>query len=281
MILKINLLVTLLCLVKFTTSARILILLPSPSLSHHLFYRPIIKELSLRGHDVVSISPDPMKNPTLTNLTEIDIHEESYGSFSVTQWLEESQTKPESQMTKFRVFAKQLHLLSERIVTSPQVQKLIKNPNEHFDLLIFEMLCYPHLLAFKEHFKCPMIGLASLDTTINGMDAIGNPPDPNYYGGFFIKGGPNFSFWERLELLWHHIDYRIFYHWEYLPKTKEFFKKHFQIEKSAWEIEKSVDLVITNTNPVFHIPKPHVPAHIEIGGMHERERKPLPKVLEM
>lgn len=44
-----------------------------PSISHQVIFQPIWKELSLRGHKVTVITPNPLKDPTLTNLTEIDI----------------------------------------------------------------------------------------------------------------------------------------------------------------------------------------------------------------
>ncbi|KAL3288264.1 hypothetical protein HHI36_002712 [Cryptolaemus montrouzieri] len=54
-------------------SARILAIFPFPSISHQYIFRAIVKELSLRGHDITFITPNPMKDSTLNNIEEIDI----------------------------------------------------------------------------------------------------------------------------------------------------------------------------------------------------------------
>lgn len=75
------------------------------------------------------------------------------------------------------------------------------------------------------------------------------------------------------------IEYRKYFFFEYLPVLNRIAQKYFNIKtKNIWELQNNVDLILANTNPVFHIPKPHVPNYIEIGGLHEREKKPLPQV---
>lgn len=54
-------------------SAKILGVFTIPSVSHQVMFQPIWKELSLRGHEVTVVTPNPLNDPTLTNLTEIDI----------------------------------------------------------------------------------------------------------------------------------------------------------------------------------------------------------------
>ncbi|XP_044734448.1 UDP-glycosyltransferase UGT5-like [Chrysoperla carnea] len=271
------------CSVTFTLSARILFMLPAPSLSHHIFYRQIIKEILLRGHEVVSITPDPINDPNLRNLTEIDIHKETYEVIDGQKWLEEAQYQPSTEVNRMRLYLPLLRETADQVLSAPKVKELIQSQNEHFDLVIVEMIMMSaHFFGFRERFNCPAIGLASMETSLNGMDAIGNSPHPNYYGSFFTEySGGNLSFWERLLLLWHHIDFRLYYHFQYLPISNEMLVKHFNITtKTAWDLEKSVDLILTNTNPIFHVPKPKVPNLIDIGGLHQREKKPLPKELK-
>ncbi|XP_044732699.1 UDP-glucosyltransferase 2-like [Chrysoperla carnea] len=275
--------IVILCFVQVTISARILILCTAPSISHHLFYRKIIRELSLNGHEVVSITPDPMNDATLTNLTEIDIHNETYGAFSARQILEESKSEPKSIVNMFRKYLPIAGVeLSHRVLNSSKVKELITNPNEHFDVFINELfMTNAHFFAFKEHFNCPAIAISSVDAVPNVRDAIGNPPHPNYYGSVLIKGGSKLTFWERLELLWLNVDFRMYYFWDYLPEANKIIKKHFKIKTNdAWELEKSVDLVLANANPIFNIPQPLVPNYIQIGGYYERKHIPLPQDLK-
>lgn len=273
----------LLCLVQICFSARILILCPAPSLSHHLFYRPIIRELSKRGHEVVSITADPINDKTLKTLTEIDVHNESYGAVDVSKFLEDGKKLKPGPVNTIRNFLPHFIQLSDNVLSFPKVKELIANPKEHFDVFINEMFMFnAHLLAFKEHFNCPVIALTSIDQTLNGQYAVGMPPHPNYYAGVNVIGGPNLNFWERLHLLWHHIDFNMYYFWDFLPLANKVMAKHFNIKtKDAWELEKSMDLILTNSNPVFNIPRPMVPNFIQIGGVYDRERKPLPQVMNL
>ncbi|XP_044739916.1 UDP-glycosyltransferase UGT4-like [Chrysoperla carnea] len=286
MFLKLNYIIVILlwlCLVNFILSARILFVGIAPSLSHHIFFRHLIKELAFRGHHVVSITPDPINDPELINITEIDTHNETYGVILTQKWLESVQYQKLSEMNLMRLYLPLFHEKDDKVLSAPKVQELIHNPNEHFDVVIVEWLMVSaHYFGFRERFNCPSIGVASLDTTINVMDAIGNSPDPNYYGSFFTEfSGGNLNFWERLQLLWHHIDFRYYYYFQYLPGCNKLLAKHFNVtNKSAWDLEKSVDLLLTNTNPIFHIPRPKVPTYIDIGGMHLADRKPLPKDLK-
>ncbi|KAL3288283.1 hypothetical protein HHI36_002731 [Cryptolaemus montrouzieri] len=63
-------------------SARILGWFVCPSISHQSVFQPIWRELSLRGHEVTVITSDPLNDPTLKNLTEIDV------KFSYKLWKE-------------------------------------------------------------------------------------------------------------------------------------------------------------------------------------------------
>lgn len=60
-------------LISLISCVRILVVLPTPLYSHNLVYRTIYKELSLRGHEIVAFTPDPIKDPKLTNIKEIDM----------------------------------------------------------------------------------------------------------------------------------------------------------------------------------------------------------------
>lgn len=53
--------------------ARILGVFAFPSISHQIVFQPIWRELSLRGHQVTVLTPNPIHDQSLTNLTEIDL----------------------------------------------------------------------------------------------------------------------------------------------------------------------------------------------------------------
>ncbi|XP_044733375.1 UDP-glycosyltransferase UGT5-like, partial [Chrysoperla carnea] len=259
--------------------ARILFFLPIPSLSHHIFYRPIIKELSLRGHQVTCITTDPINNKTLTNLTEINIHDVAYQSVNIPKQFLQQQT--DRIIIDLHNFGLMIYKLMDAVLNDTKIQQLIHNETEHYDLLIVEMLRNVAGYAFKERFNCPMIGLASLKMGVNGMDCVGNPPDPNIYLDFNHKAGPNLTFFQRLYNFWKLWVLRYIHSYEILTMQNQLVKKYFgQNYSDLSDLEKSMDLLLTNSNPIFHMAQPHVPNFIEIGGLHQRVRHSLPQDLK-
>lgn len=63
-------------------------------------------------------------------------------------------------------------------------------------------------------------------------------------------------------------------------------KKLDQVMKDAYgsdlptvsELEKRIAIALVSTTPVFDPPQPLPPNVIDVGGMHIRDPKPLPKV---
>lgn len=111
------------------------------------------------------------------------------------------------------------------------------------------------------------------------MDCVGNPPDPNIYLDFNHKAGPNLSFFQRLYNFWKLWVLRYVHSYEILSMQNQLVKKYFGENYSDLsDLEKSMDLLLTNSNPIFHMAQPHVPNFVEIGGLHQRDRQSLPQV---
>lgn len=126
-----------------------------PSLSHQMIFQPIWRELSLRGHQITVITPVPLNDLTLTNLTELDVsflfetlgHSDFIKNYSKDNWI-----------WKSIIFVK--YLKEELVVSmlqSGQIQKLIRSISE-FDLVIVEPH-HPLVFAFGERYKAPVIGM--------------------------------------------------------------------------------------------------------------------------
>lgn len=135
-------------------SAKILAINLIPSLSHIEFFRPIWKELSLRGHEVTVITPLPSRDQTLINITEIDVSclfevRESVDilkHYSNNNWV-----------WNIQFFWK--YLLENLVETmlSNAALKALLGSDEVFDLICVEAQ-HPVLYAFGERFKAPVVG---------------------------------------------------------------------------------------------------------------------------
>lgn len=134
-------------------AAKILGIAFFPAKSHSNTFQPVWRELSLRGHEITVITPVPMRDPTLTNLTEIDISHifgllqefDISTGYSLENWIWDT-------IIYIKMF---LNAMMEKLMSDPNVQKLIKG-NAKFDLVILEPH-HPVVYAFGHRFKAPVI----------------------------------------------------------------------------------------------------------------------------
>lgn len=142
-------------LITITQCAKILGVFPYPSISHQQGFVNICKELSLRGHQVTIITPNPLRDENLKNLREIDVshlYNHIAGKKVENIWLSDrfliSILFDQQQISGF---------FAEVILKTKAVQDLLKNDEEHFDIILLES----HVrvfFAFGEKYKAPIIG---------------------------------------------------------------------------------------------------------------------------
>lgn len=150
--------------------ANILAVVLHTAYSHQIAFRPLWKELSLRGHQVTLLTTDPMNNATLTNITEIDLSV-GYNVWTSTDIIEYSEKH-----NMFTVLNKIIEIGGDVIdaeMSVPGVQKLLQEQGRHFDLVIAEPY-YPFAMAFSEKFDCPLVVAFSMDGMAILNDLAGN-----------------------------------------------------------------------------------------------------------
>lgn len=255
--------------------ARILGVFMTPSYSHQVVYQPIWKELSLRGHEVTVITPNPLHDNTLTNLTEIDLSE------SYTLWRRENEKglfEDKTLLGEMRRFAKIFETLAHFQLGHPEVQALINNRNQTFDLLLVEYL-YPAMYAFKDLYNCPMIGITSLGLTPFGNEMIGNPKNPAMEPDFTMDVSVSQTFKERLMSTVLDLAGRVLPRLSLMKKMDKLVAQYIgQDIRPMREIVQDFSLVIVNSNLAIRNSRPTVPNLIDISGIHIRKPKQLPKV---
>lgn len=250
-----------------------------PSFSHQRAYRRLWAELSLRGHEVVVITTDPMRNESLTNLKEIDLH----GVYDV---LAESPMKDiytiynVSNSVNFYANAMAyINTIIDYEFQHPEVVKLIQDKNQTFDLVIAEYV-FPPVIGFSWRFNCPFIGVLSLDAHQITHSLLGNPTHPVLYPHYDLGFGEELSFFQRVSSF--SFDFMICYVMTYLHITdmNDKMSRYFNAESFDFEkMQNYIKLLFINVSPVFLITRPVVPATINIGGgFHIEEAKKLPQV---
>lgn len=263
------------CLVHICAGAKILGAVPTPSYSHQVVFQQLWRELALRGHHVTVLTTDPINDPTLENLTEIDL------SFSYKLFNEKVALlmDPDKMLEAMTGMMETITEISDQQFSHPSVQNLLNNETEHFDLLIAEVQWHA-VLAFSNRFNCPYIGMLSYDANNYIYEAVGNPTHPVLYPDFFTGFGKNLNVIDRVKSVFMEFCLNMFLKFYYIPSNRWVIEKHFG--KNAPSVEsliENMDLLFLNTDAVLTLVRPLVPSIVQIGGgTHRRTQKPLSKV---
>ena len=267
-----------LCVASYVFSFRILGIITVPSISHQVPFRKIWTELSQRGHEVVVITTDPMKNPQLTNLTEIDLHN-SYDvlntKYNFSNIVTEETNNP---FTMMNIFIKMFEDIVKVQFEHLEIQKLIQDKEQHFDLVMVEV-SQLSFYAFKHKFRCPVIGLLSMDATPQVYEWMGNPINPVANPDFMLPFAGKLSFVERLLSVLNRLLLSTYAYPRILLSHDEMIRKNFGEYPSVLDLILSTDMLFLNVHPALQGVRPLVPSIVDIGGgLHLQPLKPLPKV---
>lgn len=94
-------------------------------------------------------------------------------------------------------FLRNIQRRSKITIWAPEIQKLIHGKEQHFNLLMIEMIQYS-FYAFKHKLWCPVIGLLSLDTSPQVYEWIGNIINAVANPNFMLPFAGKLSFVKRL-----------------------------------------------------------------------------------
>ncbi|KAL0810812.1 hypothetical protein ABMA28_010124 [Loxostege sticticalis] len=263
-------------------AGRILAVFPIPSISHQVVFRPLTLELAKRGHEVIVITTDPIypKGNGPGNFTEIDVHDISYETYR-KNLLSEPVTSGDKndQQTHLAKALKTLNKVFEMQLSTPEVQNLIHDKSQKFDLLIVEA---PILAAvgFTHVFKVPVIQFSSFGAFSHNLGTMGMPMHPIIHPTSCQQRVYNLSTWEKLVEYYNFI--RLERSWaESEEESDQILKKVFgpDVPKLS-DLRNKVDLLFLNVNPIWEMNRPSPPNVIYIGGLHQKPVKELPQDLK-
>ncbi|CAD0205784.1 unnamed protein product [Chrysodeixis includens] len=265
---------------NMSEAAKILAVIPTPSLSHQVVFRPITQELAKRGHDVTVITTDPAfpKGGAPANLTEMDIHDISYRIWKEQFMLADKGNK-ENLLGQLKTLLDLLITLFEAQVNEESIQGLINDGNQKFDLIIVEA-CFRPALAFWHIFKAPVVLMSSLGAVYDNYEIIGAPTHPLLYPTSFRQKLNNLTIWEKiLEIYQHNRIHQMFHN--HVADEDKMLKKIFGPDiPSVTELNNHVEMLFLNENPVFVGIRPVPPTVVYMGGIHQNLPKELPEDLK-
>ncbi|XP_026736014.1 UDP-glucuronosyltransferase 2B15-like isoform X4 [Trichoplusia ni] len=267
--------------INFNEAARILVVIPTPSISHQVVFRPVVQELAKRGHDVTIITTDPAfpKGGTPGNLTEIDVHDISYRVWR-EHFMKASKTDGGDLYNQLntivtvglRVFVEQFN--------DANVQRLIKDKNQKFDLIITEALSRT-ALGYQHIYKAPLILMSSFGATFDNFEALGLPTHPLLYPTIIRQRINDLTMMEKISEVY--TSFRLYNMFSnFLVEEEKTMKKLYGPDvPSVNEFYNRIEMLFLNENPVFTGIRPVPPNVIYMGGLHQNPLKELPKDLKL
>lgn len=220
------------------------------------------------------VTPNPLKDPTLTNLTEIDL---SY-MYDKIRKIDTAFAAAPTHWGMLKMMPIFTEVFIEPLIQHPEVLALINDTTKTFDVVLSQYL-WTYTSAFAYKFKCPLIGVVSLQAAAPIYEMLGNPVHPILYQEIGLPYGDELSFLERVDALLYTIYYRYLVKFVILQACDELVKKYFGSDMPhLGELERNLSMLFVNTNPIIHRPRPLVPGVVEMGRMHIKPKNPLPKV---
>ncbi|XP_071637179.1 UDP-glycosyltransferase UGT5-like [Temnothorax longispinosus] len=257
---------------------RILAISNFPSYSHQISYRALWLELHRRGHEIVSVTTDPINNSSLTNYTEIDLKYFYNHNFPEYKTLlpYASVTKASLKLQLLEVERRMvwaaLHILNREVFKKPEMKKLYApGSNEHFDAVIVAQGPTVSMNAFAYRFNAPLIGISSTDVFNHLRYTFGSLLLPSHISNWQTNTPveKNMSFWRRLVNFYE--VWRQMYFWanEHTVIEDAIAKEYLgQDLPHIDDITRNMSIYLVNKHPTFLHGKPEQPNVIFYHGFH-------------
>lgn len=266
-------------LILLCDSGRILVVVPTPSISHQVVFRPLTQELARRGHEVIVLTADPAfpKGQSPANLTEIDVHDISY-----KHWLNGVKSHAEANGLNsnhnelMKTFIKIGLEVFELQMNNTQFLKII-NEEAKFDLVILEAWVRPGLVL-PYILKTPVIAMSSLGAMVGQYNVFGAPSHPMLYPGIIRQRLYNLTLWEKVTELYNHF-YMEYYFEKYEQIENQVVRRMFGSEiPPLSQLQNNLDMLFLNIHPIFEGNFPVPPGVIHVWGIHKKPPTEVPQV---
>ncbi|CAH0550303.1 unnamed protein product [Brassicogethes aeneus] len=270
---------TIFSVLSISDSARILGIFQTPTTSTQSVFQAIWKELSLKGHQVTVVSPFPLRDKSLVNLTEIDVSGTT--KIFLNHDFQFFMNKERSTTSKIEALFNVNYELSEAIFEDDGFKKIYQNPNERFDLIIIQIHINPIFHTLGARFNAPVIGVSSMGGYIGSHFAIGNPNHPALYSEMFLPYHGKLTFSERWYSSFYNMWVRGYLYFKAMPRCNQIARKYLGSNiPDIEDLQKDLSILFLTTNPILYEPRPNVPIIQAISQVHLKPVQPLNQELQ-
>nr|QBK47173.1 UDP-glycosyltransferase UGT40AP1 [Chilo suppressalis] len=177
---------------------RILVVFPFPGKSHTILGEGVVRHLIKAGHEVTFITPTINKNVS-PNLRQIDVSD-NYKVMHPDMLSLKVMMEQQAAMSFKDIFDITLNI-NNMTFHNENVMKLIRDPKEHFDVVIAEWMFNELYTTFSAIFDAPFIWVSTVQPHFMVLRLIDEPCNPAYTPDSTSSQVPPFSFFERVRQL--------------------------------------------------------------------------------
>lgn len=265
-------LIVLLSVASLSQSLKILALFPYGGKSHVDVFLPLTKALAQKGHQVTVIGHFPLEKP-IPHYTDINLRGQQFVEFFNLEF----RTSKKSMFLTPLLLNDMSQFFCTSNFKSPELKEFLET-NQTFDVIILEAFNSDCFAGIVHKIGAPLIGISSSTIMPWINERLGNPTHPAYIPNNFFDFSDKMTFYERLINLGAEVIQNNYYYYWMLQNDYEISKNYFNNLPPLKNIVHNSSLLLVNSHFSYNLPRPLVPAVIEVGGIHIGKVKKLPNV---
>ncbi|XP_073813172.1 UDP-glucosyltransferase 2-like [Musca autumnalis] len=262
--------------IQRSQTAKILSIFGHQGPSQYVFVEPLLVRLAERGHFVTSITNFP-QNGKHDNLRSIVVSENEY-LYEANQNFTTTRFGKDHFDVNGKIFSNGFQI-GKNIIENSLVLQMMEN--EKFDVILLDLIFSESLYGLVQHFEAPIVGISTIGSTLSVDALMGNSGPLSYVASLALtqRYNENMDFRQRCLNLLSFIFGTIYYHYEYMPVNRKFYRQHFpNATKTMEDIQQQFASILLNDHYAISTPRPYVPNMIEVAGLHIPENpEPLPQ----
>ncbi|KAG6458615.1 UDP-glucosyltransferase 2-like [Manduca sexta] len=272
---------------QFCDAYRILVVFPLPGKSHSILGFGVVNHLLKAGHDVTFVTPILEKSPH-PKLHQIDISK-NFDYLPKNTFDLKSILNKESTVNDPNQIISSINLMLRATYRNENVQKLLNDVDQKFDLVIVEWLYCELGAGIAEIVQAPLIWVSSLEPHWMVMRLIDEGLNPAYHGDALRENIPPFNFWQRTEQLWIQLKTLYYMHMYHDAQQSAMYdeviapliRKRGRVPATFQEVKYNASLVLGNSHVSLGMATRLPQSYKAVGGYHINEEvKPLPEDLQ-
>ncbi|XP_065219017.1 UDP-glycosyltransferase UGT5-like isoform X20 [Planococcus citri] len=264
-----------LLLVRATYSYNILGIFTHPMKSHHAAFDPLMIGLAERGHQVTHVNTFP-KTHQIANYHQVNVE----SCFTLPNTLSMETMKSMSSFFGATHAILNFNPSFEEVLSCQPLIELL-NGSQKFDVLITEAFTTDFYILYANKLNIPVIGYHSNLPYTWHAERLGMPYNPSYIPATLAGFPPRMNFIDRMMNLIGNL-YSLYVYDTYSQEVyNELVPKYFgDGMPRLQDAVKNTSLIFFYSYFAYSGVRPLVPNAVEVGGMHVKDSKPLPKNIE-